>query len=1124
MSSLIRYYPGDWNLELLLAVTLVVSLASTVAWLISRRLHGKAALRHLILYSALICCLGAPAAAWFCWATDLTLVSIPVFRPEAPAWSPAAESSASPLFMPPPTALTCPPGETGPPMPESRTFTCMPTSAAIKPSANIAVRPPADPSGATLRPSSLQMQCEAQVAVSSAVIPPTEAHPRFRQAIAAAVLLWAAGVLLKVANVLRSCGRVILLRCTSSPLASDHFLTPLGEIAAQLGMRRPPLLRVSDRAVTPMGVGFGPPAVILPLCLVEAIRDEEVRHVLVHEVAHLARGDQRTVLLQALAGALYWPILTVHGLNRELRRAREEICDNAVLAGCSPVNYGKTLLRVAELLVGARPMRASVGMFDGRGKLEKRISGLIDPRRSTATTVGRKPACAAMLLFVCGCAILSATRFAVSAPPSGEPPAQSETAAAPAKKPVQVTKNRDDADDPALAGRFSGRVVDPDGKPLSHARVFVAAANWGQAAPPADAGNLPIRAETDADGRFAFDAPDMTTTAFDGLPTRRPCIVIAACRGYAPDWTQVWGRCLRSCWLMSPTKGTDLRLQLAKDDVPIHGRLLDPGGRPISGVRIDLYSVGIPEGRDLNGFLDRHIKANPLIELDDEYNLLQPDLLPGVTSKTVTDLDGRFTLSGIGRDRLCRLKVTPPDATPDYIEEIMTRVAPDVRVLVGGMTPEQAKKFGLVIHGANFTVTIKPVRIDHGRTVRGIVRDRDTRKPIAGMWVGPVNDQSWVLLTASRAAESDAQGRFTLSGLLAGQAVVVTPPPGVPYQPASVETHGASDLLIECKRGIPFHLKLVDQQRRPVDAAVSYHEIHPNPNWSWPKTLNPDLRAANRGGGNYEGFVLPGPGVVLVSRSDFRPATHVDPKAFFTSGRTNSSAQDQFTPYGNRDKLSVDGGYGLLDQGDYAAIVLVNPAADAAPLELSATVVKDRPRRVFLIDSDGKPVVGAYAMGSAAPWWPLRSGTLPLTGIPSDRATRITFVQRERRLAGALTARANGDARYTVRMQPWATVTGRLLDGNGQPSDAEIQIDDPSATDADPTVGAYANIARLEGGRFRIDELVPGQRYTARLYSREGITFREVGTAFKRLVLRAGEVRNLGDIHIVPTGYAKSVP
>src|SRR5439155_12603894 len=102
--------------------------------------------------------------------------------------------------------------------------------------------------------------------------------------------------------------------------------------AAKLGTRQVPLLLVSSRTVAPLAVGFGRPAVILPERLLGAISDNELRDVLMHEVARLQRGDQRSVLLQELPGARYWPIVSVHALNRELRRTREEICDNVVLA------------------------------------------------------------------------------------------------------------------------------------------------------------------------------------------------------------------------------------------------------------------------------------------------------------------------------------------------------------------------------------------------------------------------------------------------------------------------------------------------------------------------------------------------------------------------------------------------------------------------------------------------------------------------------------------------------------------------------------------------------------------------------------------------------------------------
>ncbi len=59
-------------------------------------------------------------------------------------------------------------------------------------------------------------------------------------------------------------------------------------------------------------------------------------------------GDHWVMLLQSLLAAAYWPIVTIYLVNRALTRAREELCDNAVLAGRDPASYGRTLLTVAD--------------------------------------------------------------------------------------------------------------------------------------------------------------------------------------------------------------------------------------------------------------------------------------------------------------------------------------------------------------------------------------------------------------------------------------------------------------------------------------------------------------------------------------------------------------------------------------------------------------------------------------------------------------------------------------------------------------------------------------------------------------------------------------------------------
>jgi len=154
----------------------------------------------------------------------------------------------------------------------------------------------------------------------------------------------------------------------------------------------------SNLVATPVACGWFRPVIILPSSSASRVSGDELHDVLVHEAAHILRRDHLVLPLQLVAGALFWPIWTVHLLNRRLDCAREEVCDNYVLALRDGILYGETLLHLAELAGRARLQFASVGILHWKGQLEARIEGLISEQRNTSTIANRWTAIAVLCL------------------------------------------------------------------------------------------------------------------------------------------------------------------------------------------------------------------------------------------------------------------------------------------------------------------------------------------------------------------------------------------------------------------------------------------------------------------------------------------------------------------------------------------------------------------------------------------------------------------------------------------------------------------------------------------------------------------------------------------------------
>ena len=157
-------------------------------------------------------------------------------------------------------------------------------------------------------------------------------------------------------------------------------------LAELCGNRRIPLLYRNPLAATPMLVGVFHPAIILPD---REYTNEQLRAVLLHELTHLRRKDVLVKWLTVLVSALHWFNPIVWLVRREIGRACELSCDEAVIRNLDTdgkQNYGETLLYVAA---DSKTPHAvlSTTMCEEKKALKERLGAIMKSKKHTRLAI-----------------------------------------------------------------------------------------------------------------------------------------------------------------------------------------------------------------------------------------------------------------------------------------------------------------------------------------------------------------------------------------------------------------------------------------------------------------------------------------------------------------------------------------------------------------------------------------------------------------------------------------------------------------------------------------------------------------------------------------------------------------
>ena len=346
MTFLSRLYPGDVFGPVAINVIVQVAIIALLAVIASRTFARRnAAFRHCVLLSALLWIVVSPlATARFSRAGIFTIHLAPTHTPPAAA----ALNEISPEH----------------------------SLGAIR---SLAPKVSEPSSAGLAKPDLVQFKTSAIDRTRPSVNP-------MESIIGGSVLLWLIVTITLLGRLACGIFKVFQIRRNARPAKTDLQAVIR---RATVGLDRLPQILVSETFGSPVTIGIWRSAIILPAGPLAESNADELRDVLVHERVHAIGGDYAIGIVQRLVAAALWFHPMVHLLNREIRTAREEVCDNAVLLGRSRTDYARTLLGLCQRMQPTRSPALLPGLFDHTWPLEHRIAGILNPRRVVMTRINQ---------------------------------------------------------------------------------------------------------------------------------------------------------------------------------------------------------------------------------------------------------------------------------------------------------------------------------------------------------------------------------------------------------------------------------------------------------------------------------------------------------------------------------------------------------------------------------------------------------------------------------------------------------------------------------------------------------------------------------------------------------------
>jgi Tol biopolymer transport system component/beta-lactamase regulating signal transducer with metallopeptidase domain len=279
-------------------------------------------------------------------------------------------------------------------------------------------------------------------------------------------LLWLAGVLAFLAVLVQRIMFVGGLVAAGCP-AGDELTGLLEQCRRQMTVKRDIKLRLSEAVPSPAVCGLLSPVVLMPTSLVEKLSPEGLRAALIHELAHIKRGDLWVNSIQTFLQVVYFYNPFVWFANSMIRKVCEEAVDETVLValGGQAKHYSNTLIDIGETVFWKADLGLRlIGVAESKKALQWRIRHMLNrpiPKSSKLGVLG-------IIVVIIIAAVLLPMARAQRPEPGSKPMTKHDTETALTTAPVL-------SQHPVfrkifIPGNLTDAQLSPDGKSIAMAR------------------------------------------------------------------------------------------------------------------------------------------------------------------------------------------------------------------------------------------------------------------------------------------------------------------------------------------------------------------------------------------------------------------------------------------------------------------------------------------------------------------------------------------------------------------------------------------------------------------------------------------------------------------------------